>query len=61
MNRPSKITLAEARRQGKLDQFIAERECDEAGDSDAFEATVNAMAGRSREAPEASPPDCADD
>ena len=54
------ITLREAIDQGKLDQFIAEHE-GEIGDRDAFEATVRAMAGTSKEAPKASPRDGSDD
>ena len=55
MPAPSKLTLAEARKQGKLDQFIAEHENDAKGDKDAFERTVTAMAGRSSKARPASP------
>jgi hypothetical protein len=54
------ITLREAIDQGKLDQFIAEHK-DEVGDADAFDLTVQAMAGTSKEAPEASSPDDCDD
>ena len=54
------ISLREALDQGKLDQFIAEHE-GEIGDLDAFNRTVKAMAGTSKEAPEASPPDDCDD
>ena len=54
------ITLKQALETGKLDQFIAERE-GEIGDSETFEATVRAMAGKSKEAPEASSPDDCDD
>lgn len=54
MNQPSKLTLAEARKQGKLDQFVDERENDPSGDMDAFDRTVGAMAGRSKRAPETS-------
>lgn len=43
------ITLREALETGKLDQFIAEHE-GEIGDRDAFEVTVRAMAGKSKEA-----------
>jgi hypothetical protein len=54
------ITLREAIDQGKLDQFIAEHE-GEIGDLDAFNRTVQAMAGTLKEAPAASsPPDCDD-
>lgn len=54
MNQPSKLTLAEARKQGKLDQFIAEHENDAKGDKDAFDQTVSAMSGKSSEARPAS-------
>jgi hypothetical protein len=50
------ITLRQAIDQGKLDQFIAEHE-GEIGDINAFSLTVQAMAGTSKEAPAASPPD----
>lgn len=56
MPTPGPITLAAARKQGKLDQFVAERE-GETGDQEALEATIRAMAGKWKEAPEASPPD----
>ena len=45
---------------GSLEQFIAEHES-EIGDEDAFNLTLQAMAGTSKEAPEASPPDGSDD
>jgi hypothetical protein len=61
MSKPSRLTLAEARKQGKLDEFIAERENEATGDLDAFDQTVEAMAGRSSEAPKASARDCPDD
>ena len=61
MDPSRKITLAEARKEGKLDQFIADRNGHPAGDQDAFDATLNSMAGRSKSEPETSPPDCADD
>lgn len=61
MQQPSKLTLAEARKQGKLDQFISEREADGDGDQAAFDQTVEAMAGKSSEARPASEKDCADD
>jgi hypothetical protein len=54
------ITLREAMAEGKLDQFIAEHE-GEIGDLDAFNRTVQAMAGTSKEAPPASSPDGCDD
>ncbi len=54
------MKLKEAIEQGKLDQFIAERE-GEIGDLDAFNRTIEAMAGKSKEAPEASSQDDCDD
>lgn len=54
------ITLREAIAQGKLDQFIAERD-GEAGDQAELERVIRSMAGTSKEAPPASsPPDCDD-
>jgi len=44
----------------KLKKFIAEHD-GETGDLDAFNRTVEAMAGKSKEAPEASSPDDCDD
>jgi hypothetical protein len=54
------VTLKQALADGKLDQFITERE-GETGDREAFEATLRSMAGKSKEAPEASSPDDCDD
>lgn len=54
-------SLREALAQGKLDEFIAEREADAPGDQKAFDATLKAMAGKSKSKPETSTPDCADD
>lgn len=54
------MTLRDALERGKLDQFLAEHE-DEIGDREAFEATLRSMAGKSKEAPEASSPDDCDD
>lgn len=54
------ITLREAIEQGRLDQFLAEHKGD-ASDPGAFEATLRSMAGKSKEAPAASPPDGSDD
>lgn len=53
-------TLKQALESGNLEQFIAEHE-GETGDREAFEATLRSMAGRSKEAPEASSPDDCDD
>ena len=54
------LTLRQAIKQNKVDQFIAERE-GETGDADTFDATLRSMAGKSKEAPEASSPDDCDD
>lgn len=53
-------SLRKAIEQGKLAQFIAEHK-GEAGDSEDFEATLRSMAGKSKEAPEASSPGGSDD
>lgn len=47
-------SLKEAREQGKLDQFIKERKA-ETGDAAAMDQTISSMAGKSSEAPKASP------
>lgn len=54
------LTLKEAIDQGKLDQFIAEHE-GEIGDLDAFNRTLQAMAGTSKATPAASSPPDHDD
>lgn len=46
-------TLKQARDAGQIDQFIAEHDAD-TGDEDAFNATLQAMAGTSKAKPEAS-------
>ena len=51
------IPLRAARQQGKIDQFIAERETDTPGDEAAFNATLQSMAGKSKAVLEASLPD----
>lgn len=53
---PSQLTLSQAVKQGRIEQFIAEHE-GEIGDADAFAFTLQAMAGTSKEAPVASSPD----
>lgn len=54
-------TLRKAREEGKLDQFAKEHDADPPGDEAAFNRLFKAMAGTSKEAPEASsPPDCDD-
>lgn len=49
-------TLKQARDQGKLEEFIAEREAEAQpkGDAKAFDKTVKAMAGKSAKARRAS-------
>ncbi|MDB5696683.1 MAG: hypothetical protein JWN21_2226 [Sphingomonas bacterium] len=56
-------TLKEAREQGKLAEFIAEREAEQAPDGDeaAFNRALVSMARTSKEAPAASKPERADD
>ena len=54
-------TLREALARGKLDRFIAEREDQPPADKEAFEATLNSMARKSKSEPETSHPDCDDD
>jgi len=54
------INLREAIEQKKLGQFIAERK-GETGDAVAFGATLRSMAGKSKEAQEASSQDDCDD
>jgi hypothetical protein len=51
------ITLRQAQADSNLKRFIAEHEADPVGDVDLFEATLRSMAGTSKEAPAASPPD----
>ncbi len=59
MSDQSPLSLAAARRQGKLDQFAKDRDSDSPGDEAAFNRALQSMAGMSKEAPEASsPPDC---
>lgn len=54
------ITLREAIDQGRLDQFIAEHK-GEAGDQAEFDRIIRSMAGKSKEAQEASSQDDCDD
>ncbi len=56
-----RMTLTEARREGKIEQFIAEREGAETGDAATFNRALASMAGTSKEAPEASKPERDDD
>ena len=54
-------TLKQAREEGKLNQFAADRETDAPGDEAEFNRLFGSMAGRSKAVPEASsPPDCDD-
>lgn len=58
------MTLNEARRAGKLDQFITEREASPTpsdGDEAAFNRALQSMARTSKEAPAASKPERGDD
>jgi hypothetical protein len=55
------ISLREALKRGKLDRFVAEREDQPPADHEAFEATLNSMAGKAKSEPETSPPECDDD
>lgn len=50
------ITLKDARKKGKLKQFVAERENQPPGDMDALDAALRSAVRTSREAPETSPP-----
>lgn len=54
-------TLREARESGKLDKFAKDREQDAPGDEAAFNRALQSMAGKSKEAPEASTPHPHDD
>ncbi len=58
MQDAEKLTLAEARKQGNLERFIAEREAEGAapGDAKAFNRTLASMAGKSKVAPATSKP-----
>lgn len=53
--------LKQARDAGKLDQFAEDHDADPPGDEALFNATLQAMAGRSKAVPEASSPDEGDD
>jgi hypothetical protein len=48
------ISLAAARKQGKLDQFAKDRESDAPGDEEAFNRALQSMAGKSKAVPAAS-------
>ena len=55
------ITLREALEQGKLEEFLTEREEQAPADEKAFHATLNSMAGKCKPAPETSAEDECDD
>ena len=61
MSDETSISLAAARKQGKLDQFAKDREGDAPGDEAAFNRALQSMAGKSKSVPGTSPPDCGDD
>ena len=54
-------TLKEARDNGKLAQFVKEHRRDKKGDAAAFDATLEAMAGKSKPVPKTSSADAPDD
>ena len=56
-------TLRKAINDGKLDEFIAEREAEAQphGDGEDFHRTIISMVQKSKAVPEASPKDCPDD
>lgn len=51
MTGEEKITLTEARKRGKIEQFITEREKHLPGDQEAFDDTLNSMVGKSKPVP----------
>ena len=55
------LSLAAARKLGKLDQFAADREADAPGDEAAFNRALQSMAGKSKAVPAASKPGRSDD
>lgn len=54
-------SLRQAREAGQLDRFAKDHEADPPGDEAALIATLESMAGKSKEVPEASTPDHCDD
>ena len=52
-----KISLAKARAEGKMDQFMQEHEADTSGDEEAFNRALQSMAGKSKATPAASKPE----
>jgi len=55
------ITLNEARKTGRLAQFVKDHRVDPKGDADRFNATLTAMARKSKAVPVASNEDGSDD
>ena len=55
------LSLADARKQGKLDQFAAERDVNAPGDEAAFNRALQSMAGKSKAVPATSKPGRSDD
>jgi hypothetical protein len=57
------INLKQAREQGKLEQFIREREAEESQrvEAERFQATLASMVRTSKSEPETLPPECGDD
>lgn len=53
--------LKEARKQGKLDEFIKQHEVDPKGDPEAFNRALASMAGTSKATPATSKPPRSDD
>jgi hypothetical protein len=54
-------TLREALNRGKLDRFISERKDQPPADKQAFDATLDSMAGKSKSEPGTSTPECGDE
>lgn len=57
----TKISLSQARKQNNLVQFVNEHRRDKKGDAAAFDATLEAMAGKSKPVPKTSSADNPDD
>ena len=62
MTRRENLNLKEARKKGKLDQFLREHEADASGDLDKLDAAIKRpVRGTGKEAPKASSRDASDD
>lgn len=61
MTKKAMRNLREARDRGELEEFIAERSDQPPADQEAFDATLNSMARKSKPAPETSEKDECDD